>query len=522
MNPLSDSLVQQTLTGIFRLVVPEIALVTTACIHFLLGCVYNRRSLWCGVSLIGVAIAAVVAATVTIDSPPVPTAASLLPDATATFVRWLALGSAAVLLLLTWPEVSDSIAAEYYGCLLILTAGVSLVGQANDLVTLFLALELISIPTYVLLYLPGRNRLNQEAAAKYFLLSVMSSAVLLFGFSYLYGLTGSTNIRVITETLAKANAEVVSPLALLAMVLILAAIGFRITAVPFHFYAPDVYEGGPPGVIALLAVLPKVAGFLALARLLGLVGTETLLIPFDSYSLLPLLLWILALLTMTVGNALALLQDNLRRMLAYSGVAHSGYMLMGLIVASSIHQASNRAELAIGGIEALLVYLVAYAMMTLGAFAIILYLSTPDHPIEAIDDLAGLGQSHPVSAGIMGVFLLSLIGLPLTAGFIGKLLLFIGAFTAPVDTPAMASLYRWMAVAAAVNAAIGAYYYLRVVGVMYLRTPLRPLMPSSSPATRAAAVLLAVGTLFLGVYPQPLVKAAREAAPIPSVHADRQ
>lgn len=517
MNPLSDPLVQETLTGIFRLVVPEIALVATACILFLFACMTNRRGLWCLVSFMGISLAAILTNALKTELPLVVTSSAILPDATATFIRWFAISSSAVLLLLTWPEITDSIAAEYYGCLLTLTAGVSLVGRANDLVTLFLALELISIPTYILLYLPGRSSLTQEAAAKYFLLSILSSAVLLFGFSYLYGLVGSTNIRVITDTLSKANAEVLSPLAVLATVLVIAAIGFRITAVPFHFYAPDVYEGGPTGVVALLAVLPKVAGFVALGRLLGLIGGNIQPMLFESSALLPLLLWILAILTMTVGNALALLQDNIRRMLAYSGVAHSGYMLMGLVVASSVPQTRGSVDFAISGVEALFVYLAAYAMMTLGAFAVILSLSKGDRPIEAIDDLAGLGQSHPVTAGAMGVFLFSLIGLPLTAGFIGKLLLFIGVFTASTDTPAMTSLYRCLAVVAAINAAIGAYYYLRVLGVMYLRTPLRPLSNTQASPTLLAVVLLAIGTLFVGMYPQPLVQAARDAVVVPQL-----
>jgi NADH-quinone oxidoreductase subunit N len=345
----------------------------------------------------------------------------------------------------------------------------------------------------------------------------MSSAVLLFGFSYLYGLSGSTNLRVITDTLTKANAEVLSPMALVAAVLVIAAVGFRVTAVPFHFYAPDVYEGGPAGVVAQLAVLPKVAGFVVLVRVLGLVGGDPRHIPFDSYTMLPMLLWVLAVLTMTVGNVLALLQDNVRRMLAYSSVAHGGYMLMGVVIASSLPDARAAGSPAVGGIDALFVYLVAYGMMTLGAFAVILYLDAPDRPVAAIDDLAGLGQSHPVSAAAMAVFLLSLIGLPLTAGFVGKLLLFIGAFTAPADTPAMGGLYRWMAVAAAVNAAVAAYYYLRVVGVMYLRTPLRPLAGTRALPTLLVSVVLALGTLFFGVYPQPLMKAAQNAAPVPEI-----
>ncbi len=512
MNPLSDPQLQQTLTGVFRLTVPEIALIGTACAVFLLGCFRTGRGLWFAVSLVGVAGAAVLAATVDQPAPPVPTAASIVPDAAAGFVRWFALATAAVLLLLSWPEVDRTNAAEYYGCLLIAAAGVSLVGRANDLVTLFLALELISIPTYVLLYLPARTRVNQEAAAKYFLLSVMSSAVLLFGFSYLYGLTGSTNLTAITAALTRANAEALSPMALVGIVLVVAAVGFRITAVPFHFYAPDVYQGGPAGVVANLAVLPKVAGFAALARVLGLLGPDVRHLPFDTATQLPLLLWILAVLTMTLGNVLALLQDDVRRMLAYSGVAHGGYMLMGVVVASALPDVRGAGP-TVGGVEALFVYLAAYALMTLGAFAVLLYLSTPDRPVESIDDLGGVGQSHPVAAGAMAVSLFSLIGLPLTAGFAGKLLLFVGAFTAPVDTAAMRNLYRVLVVVAAVNSAVGAYYYLRVLGVMYLRSPLRPLAGSRSRPTLAAAVVLAAGTLVLGVYPQPLVNAARDAAP---------
>ncbi|HSQ58234.1 MAG TPA: NADH-quinone oxidoreductase subunit N, partial [Gemmata sp.] len=520
MNPLADPQLQQTLKGVFRLAAPEIALIATACAMFLFGCMYNRRWLWFVVSLVGVLIAALLAGTVKTAMPPVLTAAPLIPDGMAGFIRWVAILGAAIFLLLTWPEVSRTSAAEYYGCLLVSAAGVSLVGRANDLITLFLSLELISIPTYILLYLPARTKANQEAAAKYFLLSVLSSAVMLFGFSYLYGLAGSTNLAVITDTLAKANYGTITPLSLIGIVMVIAAMGFRITAVPFHFYAPDVYEGGPTGVVAQLAFFPKVAGFAALVRLLGLAGSDVLHLPFGTSTSIPLLLWILAILTMTIGNVLALLQDNVRRMLAYSGVAHAGYMLIGIVVACSLPDAHGTPRLdpatgksleaiapTIGGVDALLVYLVAYGMMTVGAFAVLLYLTSSERPVEAIDDLAGVGKSYPVSAAAMAIFLFSLIGLPLTLGFAGKFLLFVGAFTAPADTPTMGNLYQVLAVAAAVNAAIGAYYYLRVIGVMYLRTPLRPLAGSRAVPTLAAALLLAFATLLYGIYPKPLVDA---------------
>src|SRR5262245_12867678 len=222
---MTDPLLQQTLKGVFRLDMPEIALIGTACVVFLFGCMYNRRWLWFLVSLAGIGLAAILAGTVKTQMPPVLTAATIIPDAAAAFVRWVTIIFAAVLLLVSWAEIDRTNAAEYCGCLLVAAAGVSLVGRANDLITLFLALELLSIPTYVLLYLPARTKLNQEAAAKYFLLSIMSSAIMLFGFSYLYGLVGSTNIAVITDTLTKANAEVLSPMALLGVVMVVAAIG---------------------------------------------------------------------------------------------------------------------------------------------------------------------------------------------------------------------------------------------------------------------------------------------------------
>jgi NADH-quinone oxidoreductase subunit N len=512
---MTDPLLQQTLTGVFRLAVPEIALVGTACVVFLLGCVANRRPLAFALSLVGTIAALVLAGVVDTELPPLVTAAPLLNDPAAAFVRWLALISGAVLLFVAWGETGTAHACEYYGCTLVAIAGASLAGRANDLVTLFLALELLSIPTYILLYLPARDRLNQEAAAKYFLLSVMSSAVLLFGFSYLYGLTGTTNITAITQALAKADG--LNPLALIAAVMVIAGIGFRVTAVPFHFYAPDVYEGAPAGVVAQLAFLPKVAGFVALARAFGLFAADPLQLPFNSDTQVPLLLWIVAVMTMCIGNALAVVQDNVRRMLAYSGVAHAGYMFMGVLAALALPDAKTAPG--VGGADALLLYLAAYGLMTMGAFAVILYLSTPERPVEAIEDLAGAGHSHPVAGAALAISLFSMIGLPLTAGFAGKLLLFVGAFDAPSDSPAMRNLYIVLVAFAAVNAAIGAYYYLRVIGVLYLRSALRPLGRSKAIPTLMAAIALAGGTLFFGVYPEPLAKAARKAAPVPTVPA---
>ncbi len=294
--------------------------------------------------------------------------------------------------------------------------------------------------------------------------------------------------------------------------MIVAGLGFRITAVPFHFYAPDVYQGTSPTAAALLAFLPKVVGFAALFRLLGLAWSAEAVAWLEHLAdtamrgrLLSgyagsILLWILAAATMTVGNWLGLLQDNLRRLLAYSSVAHAGYMLIGLSVASL-------APAGAGGAPAVLFYLIAYGAMTIGAFTVLANLHTDERPVEEVDDLAGLSRSHPVMAMLMALFLLSLIGLPLTAGFAGKFLLFLEAIG--VQDANVVSLYRLLALIGVLNAAVGAWFYLRVLSVMYLRNSLRPPEATCSWPARAALWICAGVTLLGGVYPDVLFRLAR-------------
>ena len=513
MTPMTEA---QTslLQSAVGMVLPEAALVGVACLLFVLAVVLPGRLLAVLVGLLGVGIAAGFAAkfgpyeAAAFADPAAATMAAIDPTGAAGFVRWLSLASAAVFLMLAWPELRDDNACEYVGCLLVMAAGASLVGRANDLVSLFLSLEMVSIPTYVLLYLPTRSKPGQEAAVKYFLLSILSSAVMLFGFSYLYGLAGATNLGAVVRVLSSAHADgSVSPMAAVGAVMVIAGMGFKIAAVPFHFYAPDVYQGGPTGVVAQLAVVPKVAGFVALARVFGLFAPAGGKVPFDAdATLIPLTLWVLAAVTMTLGNVLALLQDDLKRLFAYSGIAHTGYMLIGLLVASAVPGKA--------GADAVLFYLVAYALMTAGAFAVLSYLNAGDKSVETVADLDGLGKSNPLAAGLMAVFLFSLIGLPLTAGFAGKLLLFLSAFEVPATGP-LQSLPRVLVAVAAVNAAVGAGYYLRAVGAMYLRTPaVEATGRGRWPLT--AALACGVATVVLGVYPNPLAEASRRAAGMPT------
>lgn len=478
----------ETLVAAVGHLCPEMILAAAACVVFLGGTFVANRNLWGCVALLGLG-AALVSATQTCYDSAFPTGSALfgvpiVVDSLAQFTRYVSILTGAVLLLLSWHELGDRQAADHHACLLVLVAGVSMVGAANDLTTMFLALELISIPTYIMLYLPRHDNAAQEAALKYFLLSIFSSAVLLFGFSYLFGITGQTNLSAILHALnhnlydqghlgVVPNFPMASAIALVAIV---CGLAFRVTAVPFHFYAPDTYQGVANVNAALLAYVPKIAGIVALLRLLGFVLPDGVVPPEPNRALdigaglsdqTPLLLWILAVITMFVGNLLALRQDHVRRILAYSSIAHAGYMLAALSAATYLRRAGDGPD----GIEAVLYYLVAYGATTVGIFAILAYLDGDERRIDTIDDVAGLSTEHPVLSLCLAIFLFSLIGIPLTAGFTGKFFILFGALAMPEPH---ATLYRVLALIIAVNAAIGGWYYLRIVASLYLRSALKP------------------------------------------------
>jgi NADH-quinone oxidoreductase subunit N len=520
------------LSGFFPWIVPECILGFVACVLFLGSTFRTNRNLWGAVALLGVS-----AAGVALYLSRLPEFASddkaqaalfagpVFLDKLTLYVKWLALVGTAVLILFSWEEVAEDLVPEYHACLLIIAAGVCFTAGANDLVTLFLALELISIPTYIALYLARTSEKAQEAGVKYFLLSVFSSALLLFGFSYLYGIAGTTNLQGIASAFAS-NSDARPGVVMIAIVTIVAGLGFKITAVPFHFYAPDVYQGTSNGAAALLAFVPKVAGFVALIRVFGFLplvldhgaSVQSTLRgsgPFEGHEVATLL-WIIAAVTMTLGNVLALWQDNVKRMLAYSSVSHSGYMLVGLAFAYYLRNSPAERGPVTRGIDTILFYLVAYGTMTIGAFAVLEYLSTREKPVESVDDLAGLSKTHPGVALVMTLFLLSLIGIPPTPGFAAKWELLFGAFSLPSsatsgDSENQATLFRILAFIMAINAAVGSWYYLRLITVMYLRNPpIQPLAKQKvSPKLVSVWVCAALTLLFF--YPRPLFEKAREA-----------
>lgn len=412
-------------------------------------------------------------------------------------------------------QAESETAGEFYGLLLVVLCGMLLVAVAQDLLLLFLSLELISIPTYVLLYLARRNTNSQEAAIKYFLLSVLSGAILLYGFALLYGLTGTTNLPLMRSILAM-NYPLGSDgmpsghsslLGVIALLLIFSGLAYKLAAVPFHFYAPDVYQGTTAFNAGLLSIAPKAAGVIALIR----IGSETV-VGYEHVGAHITL--ILAAISMALGNCLAVVQTNVRRMLAYSGVAHAGYMLIGLSVGhwDAWHPTTQGAGFLSqlpGGIQATLLYLVTYCIPTAGLFGVLVYLTRRSgREIEHVDDLAGLGRTQPIMAAAAALFLFSLAGIPPLPGFWGKMSVIascLGVHSGDGSGLTRTDpVYIGLAVLAMLTAAIGAVAYLRIIAMMYFSEPISVPQPAGGSGTWAAVIWSAVLAVALGLWPRPL------------------
>jgi NADH-quinone oxidoreductase subunit N len=435
-----------------------------------------------------------------LSSPNVTIAASkasmtspVMADSLSTYGRWFALAVGLIMVLMAWRPLIFGGTPEYFGSLLLIIAGLMLVSSAANLVLLFVGLELISIPTYILLSLGRRDPAGQEAATKYFYLSVLSSAILLYGLSFLYGANGSMQFGFPGGLTGHGEFELLGKVA---VILVVAGLCFRITAVPFHFYAPDVYQGTIQANAALLSVLPKAAGFVAMVRLI--IAGKPEIDPFAWKIFV-----VLSILTMTLGNVLALWQENVRRLFAYSSIANAGYMLIGLAVGL----APNTNQGLWDGVGATYFYLGVYAAGTLGTFAVLAYLGRQRQQVETVEELAGLGRNQPAMAAALAVCMFSLAGLPPAAGLWGKLMIFGSALN--VDAADGGPLRSWfvgLAIIGVLNAAVAAYYYLRIISLMYFREPLSVPRAEGGPGAYAAAWLCSLTVLVLGFFPGPLMK----------------
>jgi NADH-quinone oxidoreductase subunit N len=407
----------------------------------------------------------------------------LAVDRFALFFKILFLASAALTVLMStrYLEIEGASPGEYYFLILCSTLGMMIMAGGIDLITTFIGLETMAVSFYILAGFIKPSQRSNEASVKYFLLGAFSLGILLYGMSLMYGLSGTTNLRTMATAFVGQERD---PRLVLAVILVVAGVGFKIAAVPFHMWAPDVYEGAPTPITAFLSVGSKAASFAMLLRIF-LEGMPS------SSADWRLLFEVLSIVTMTVGNIAALTQTNLKRMLAYSSIAHAGYLLMGVVAGTP------------RGVSAMLIYLLIYAFMQLGAFAIIVLMRRQDVAGDELKDYSGLSFRHPVAAFAMLLFMLSLGGIPPTAGFMGKFWLFGAAIDAG---------YVWLAVIGVLNSAISLYYYVRIVVFMYLKRETIGSEPVMSAPLALVVGVAVVATLVLGIYPRLLFEVAEASA----------
>jgi NADH-quinone oxidoreductase subunit N len=449
-------------------VTPEIIMTISATVLLILELIFKNKGI---LAFIAVAVAAVVFYTIP-SSHGQTFGGMFISDIYSKYFKLIFIINLILTILISLRYIQREKAeyGEYYSLLLFATSGMMLMASAKDLIILYLGLELMALSTYILAGIKRHDIKSNEAAIKYFLLGAFSSALLLYGISLLYGMTTTTDIYKIAEHLK--TTEITTTL-LLSMILITVAFSFKIAAAPFHMWAPDVYEGAPTSITAFMSVGPKAAGFAVIGRVF-----------FEAFRNIqadwtPILIGI-AILTMAVGNILALVQTNIKRMLAYSSIAHAGYMLIGIIPGTQ------------ESMSAMMVYMLIYAFMNIGAFAIVILLEKG----EELSDYEGLSKSHPLVAALMLVFMFSLTGIPPTAGFIGKFNIFMAAIKAG---------YTWLVVIAVIFSAISAYYYLRVVMNMYMKEMKEEAAIAPSPSLGLAIFITVLMVFVIGIMPSVVI-----------------
>ena len=473
-----------------RVIAPELILIITAFIIISWELITRTRRHGMSVFLAAVGTLVALAVTTSLAQENISTFGdALVLDPFASFFKMIFLIGLLLTIAISKRYMADEGTedhSEYYGLLILAVVGMMVLATGREMVTIFLGLELMSMSLYVLAGIFRNDARSNEAALKYFILGSFATGFMLFGMSYIYGITGSTHLRVIGRNISE-NPELLADKGLiLGLFMLLVGFAFKISAVPFHQWTPDVYEGAPTSVTAFMSAGPKAAAFAAMLRIL----MEALPLMKANWEIL---FAVLAVLTMTVGNLAALAQDSIKRMLAYSSIAHVGYMLIAFV--ASVGGTADRA------LSAILFYLLAYTFMNTGAFAILIFLRREGVSGEKLEDFAGLSRRSPMGALAMLVFLFSLAGIPPTAGFIAKLSVFYAAIQGG---------YYTLVIIGVLNSAVAAYYYLRVVVVMYMREPaVEGAYSGTSPLLWAGIALALAGTIVLGVLPGGVLEAAR-------------
>ncbi len=468
----------------FYYILPELVLTGGALLLLVADVLLPRRSghalAWITLLVLG----ATAAALVPFVNTHVEISHGLLAvDRFALFFKIIFLMSAGLTVLMSvrYLETEGASPGEYYFLILCATLGMMIMAGGIDLISIFIGLETMAVSFYILVgYIKPSQRSN-EAAVKYFLLGAFSLGILLYGMSIMYGLSGTTNLRVMATLFVGQEHD---PRLILAVIFVVAGVGFKIGAVPFHMWAPDVYEGAPTPITAFLSVGSKAAAFAMLLRIF-LEGLPSMSADWR------ILFEVLAIVTMTAGNIAALTQTNVKRMLAYSSIAHAGYILIGVVAGTA------------RGVSATLIYLFIYLFMQLGAFTVIAVLRRRDVAGEELKDFSGLSFRNPMAAFAMLLFMLSLGGIPPTAGFFGKFWLF---------SAAIESGYVWLAVIGVLNSAISLYYYVRIVVFMYLQSETIGSEPTVTAPLALVLGIAIVATIVLGVYPRLLFEVAEASA----------
>jgi len=406
-------------------------------------------------------------------------------DTFSVFFHFLVIGIAAVVILSSFEymAVQRIRAGEYYALILFGVVGMALMSSAVELVLIFIALEISSISTYILAGFRRSEASSSESSLKYFLLGSFATAFFLYGVALMFGATGSTNIDLISLSLRSGPVQL---LVYVAMALMFVGLGFKVAAAPFHIWTPDVYEGAPAPVVGLMSTAPKAAAFAVLLRVVFAIDA-----PGSFW-----LIWVAAALSMTLGNLGALVQTNVKRMLAYSSIAHAGYLLVAFAMTGSENSAI--------GISAAMFYTAAYAAMNVGAFGVVSHFANAGERYVTLEDYEGLGRTSPLLAATFTIFLLSLIGIPMTGGFFAKFYVFSAAVKANLI---------WLTIIGVVNSAIGAYYYLRIIVAMYMREGRKSVPASRIPFGLGVALAVSMGfTLYLGLLPDRVLQNAQESA----------
>jgi len=481
-----------------QLIIPELILTVCACVALVMEVVlpYRKSKVIAYFSLIGIALAALSLVVQYWSRAAFPIDGFYgmirIDGFALVFQSTFLIGAAlAIAIAMRYLDIEEEQHGEYYALVLFATVGMMFLACGFDLITLYISLELMALTFYVLVAFTKREKRSNEAAMKYFLLGAFSSGVLLYGMSLLYGVAGSTNLGEIGVAVAKiagsdpATASL-RPMLLLGMIALAAGLFFKIAAVPFHMWAPDAYEGAPTSVTAFLSTASKAASFALYARIF-IEALNSIRVDWAP------LLGLVAAITIMVGNWAAVTQENSKRLLAYSSISNAGYLLLGLVAGNSY------------GYVGLTIYLLVYTFMNMGAFGIIISLRRRGIVGDNVDDMAGLAHKAPGMAAMMAVFMLSLGGLPMTGGFIGKYFLFGGLLQRGAADGKR--WYYWLAGWAIINTVVSFYYYVRFIKVMYLGETVADDQPLSlSPALQTALVVSLVGIIFIGVFPQPLIE----------------